>query len=68
MAVTKGTKNNPQEVVVRQESTKNKTLVITLSKSVIELLDSEEIKKGDVLVQWADPSTKTIYLRKKKEG
>lgn len=61
--VIKGTKQNPQHVTVRQESSKNDTLSITLSKSVLEVLD-DEIKKGDVLVEWADPTTKTIYLRR----
>jgi hypothetical protein len=59
----KGTKLNPQAVTVRQESAKNRTLSITLTKSVLDILDFE-IKRGDILMQWADPTTKTIYLRK----
>ena len=61
----KGLKDNPIEVVVRQESATNKTLSITLSRSVLEVLGLDEIKKGDVLLQWVDPTTKTIYLKKK---
>lgn len=70
MAVAKGTKNNPHKVVVRQESTKNRTLSITLSKNIIELLGDGEtgIKKGDVLAEWVDPTSKTIYLRKVSPG
>ena len=53
------------EVIVRQESAKNRTLSVTLSKVVLEKLD-DPIKKGDVLTQWVDPTTQTICLRKKK--
>lgn len=60
----KGSKQNPQHVTVRQESSKNDTLSVTLSKSVLDILD-DEIKKGDILIEWADPTTKTIYLKKK---
>jgi hypothetical protein len=64
--VEKGTSEHyPVEVVVRQESAKNRTLSITLSKVVLESLDGE-IKKGDILLQWVEPMTKMIYLRKKK--
>jgi hypothetical protein len=66
--ITKGTKQNPQRVIVRTESFKNQTLTVTLSKSVLQTLSSKdgdlEIKKGDVLIEWADPITKTIYLKK----
>ena len=69
MASIKGTKQNPQHVVVRQESKKNNTLSVTLSKSVLDTFghapeEFQKIKKGDVLIQWADPTTRTIYLRK----
>jgi hypothetical protein len=59
----KGTMKNPQIVTVRQESAMNKTLGVTLTRAVLDTLDCK-IKKGDVLVEWADPRTKTIYLRK----
>lgn len=66
--ITKGTKQNPQHVIVRTESFKNPTLTVTLSKSVIAVLAKDdadqEIKKGDIVMQWADPNTKTIYIRK----
>ena len=64
MTIRKGTKLNPQIVTVRQESAKNRTLSVTLTKSVLDILDFE-IKRGDILQQWADPATRTIYLRKK---
>ena len=57
----KGTKQNPQHVTVRQESSKNDTLSVTLSKSVLDILQ-DKIKKGDILVEWSDSTT--IYLRK----
>lgn len=59
----KGTKQNPQHVTVRQESSKNDTLSVTLSKNVLDILD-DKIKKGDILVEWADSTTNTIYLRR----
>jgi hypothetical protein len=30
---------------------------------VLDILD-DKIKKGDILVEWGDPHTKTIYLRR----
>lgn len=51
-------------VTVRQESNKNKTLSITLTKAVLEIVGSDKIKKGDKLAQWADADTGIIYLRK----
>lgn len=59
--LSKGTKLNPQHVTVRQESSKNDTLSVTLSKSVLDIL-YDKIKKGDILEEWADSTT--IYLRK----
>ena len=59
----KGTKQNPQHVIVRQESSKNYTLSVTLSKSVLDIM-KDGIKKGDMLLEWGDPTTGTIYLRK----
>lgn len=61
-APIRGTRQYPQHVTVRQESAKNNTLSVTLSKSVLDVLHNE-IKKGDILMEWADPLTKTIYLR-----
>jgi hypothetical protein len=61
----KGSKQNPQRITVRQESSKNNTLSVTLSKSVLDILDDDKkIKKGDILAEWGDPTTKTIYLRR----
>jgi hypothetical protein len=62
--MVKGKKEDPVLVTVRQESSTNRTLSITLSKSVLEILGFDEIKKGDVLMQWADPTTKIVCLRK----
>lgn len=59
----KGTEKNPCVITVRQESKKNSTLSITLTKGVISISETK-IKKGDRLVQWADSQTKTIYIKK----
>lgn len=59
----KGTKKNPCIVTVRQESKKNNTLSITLTKGVIGISETK-IKRGDRLIQWADPESKTIYIKK----
>ena len=63
LSYPKGTKQNPMIITVRQESIKNRTLTITISKSVLAILDTK-IKKGDRLLQWADCSDKTIRLAK----
>lgn len=57
----KGTEQNPMVISVRMESSKNKTLTITLSKAVIANLGME-IKKGDKVVQWADINNQTICV------
>ena len=63
LSFPKGSEQNPQIVTVRQESTKNNTLTITISKSVLNILDCK-IKKGDRLLQWAEPADRTIRLTK----
>jgi hypothetical protein len=50
-------------VTVRQESRTNNTLSVTLTKNVLEFMQSK-IEKGDRLLQWSDPTTKTVYIRK----